>query len=453
MAHASQNGTQTSQTVTHDLWAGTGRAGGFFWFALVVSGGLAVVGLVALLSLANGGPRPTSSWGYPAATVAFVLSTFQGGPVVAFATRLAKGLWALPLRRAAELGALAGLVNAPLYIFVLLQLPDFRGRPSIWFFPNALSEWPGAPVLWDSIAMLLLTFTGLVLLWLSCRADLAAKSGATGGGPRFGWWGTDRQWNVLSAGVVILGAFYLMVLVFVHVFTISDLAISLVPGWRSAIMPPYHGVSGLQGGLASVILIAGALRRFGGLDRYIGLDVFWGASKILLGLSLLFFYFTWAELLTNWYGRTLDEQFLQDLLMFGPYLWLFIFSFSFNFVLPLGLLIWNPIRVSIRGPIAVAAIIFVGNLIDRVRIYVASWSVAGPVALHPPVPPLVPPTQYPTGIDALIFLGTLGAIGFLYLLALRVIPAISLWEYKSLLLFVVERRYAKAEVRVVAKPR
>lgn len=429
----------TGAGATHDLTGRMARPGAAYWPALVVLAVIALVGLIALVAKITSGQEPLAKWGYPAATLAFLVSTAQGTPVFAFATRLAKGFWAVPARRAAELGAVAGLVTTPLFIVLLAQLPDWHGRPSIWF------DWPGAPLLWDSILMTLLTLTGLVLLALSGRPDRAASQGTA-----TGWRGTGRQWDVLSGGVVVLGAFYLMVLVFAHVFVFSDLAMSLVPGWKSAIFAPYHAVSGLQGAVAATILLAGALRRFGGLQAYIGLDVFWGAAKLLLGLSLLFFYFTWSELLTNWYGRTVEERFLLDLFMFGPYMVLFIASFCLNFVLPFGLLIWNPIRVSIRGPIFVAGLVVLGNLIDRTRIYVASWSVAGPVGQHFEH---APPAVIPGSLDLAVMVGAIAAFGVVYLLALRIVPAIGLWELKSGLLLKVERPYLKTEVAVVAKPR
>ncbi|MSQ23235.1 MAG: hypothetical protein EXR58_01590 [Chloroflexi bacterium] len=426
----------TRAGTTHDLTGRVGRIGS--GSAMLVLGILALAGLIGLILKVMSGPVPLNKWGYTAAALAFLLSTGQGMPVVAFATRLAKGYWALPLRRAAELGAVTGLVTTPLFIVLLFQLPDFFGRPSIWF------DWPGGPVLWDSVAMILLTFTGLAMLFVSSRPDRALSTQQASD-----WPGTGRQWDVLTAGLVVLGAFYLMMLVFVHMYVVSDLGMSLVLGWRSAIIPPYHAVSGLQAGLATTLLVCGALRRFGGLRRYFGLDVFWGASKLLLGLSLLFFYFTWSELLTNWYGRTADEQFLLDLFMFGPYTALFISSVLLNFALPLALLIWNPIRVSVRGPIFVAGLILLGNLIDRLRIFVASWSVAGPLGPHRT---FAPPAQYPDALDLLVFVGAVSAVTFLYLLALRFVPPIAIWEFKTGLLLTAERPYLKTEVAVVAKP-
>jgi molybdopterin-containing oxidoreductase family membrane subunit len=424
------------------------RGGGVYWAAIVVLAVLAVAGTVALGRLVASGPQPYAKWGYTAAVVAFLISTFQAAPVVTFTSRLGKGFWGIPLRRAAELGTLASLVTMPLLIVLLFQLPDFQGRPSIWF------DWPGGPRLWDAVAIVVFAVLGLGLLFLSSLPDLAAARDAR---PRglfrrlsLGWRGTTRQWQVLSAGVVVLGAFYLMLFVFVNLLVVSDLALSLVPGWHSAVMPPYHALSGLEAGVATTLLLLAGLRRFGGLERYIGLDPFWAAAKLLLPLTLLFFYFTWAELLTNWYGRLPDEQQVFSLFMFGPYLWPFVLSFGLNFVVPFLLLIWNPIRVSIAGPTAVAALVVIGSLVDRVRIYVPAWSIAGPVT---ETIDQLPPFQPPELSDFLIVLGAVALVGLLYLLAMRLFLPVSLWEYKQGVLLSRERAFVKTELTVLAKPR
>jgi molybdopterin-containing oxidoreductase family membrane subunit len=410
---------------------------------------LAALGLIALAIKLAGGPEPRSKWGYVAAVLAFLLSTAQAAPVLAFATRLAKGFWAVPARRATELYYLAGLVTTPLFLLLLFQLPDFHGRPSVW------NDWPGSPQLYDAVAIVMLAGLGLAILYLSGRPD--ARQWHDWGGGRLegwlasGWRGTTRQWQVLTAGLILLGAFYLMTYAYVQIFVVSDLAMSLVPGWKSAIYPAYHGVSGLQAGVATTLLTLAAFRRWGGLERYLTLAQFWGAAKLLLALSLLFFYFSWDEFVTYWYGRTPEEQTLLELLMFRSYIWLFVPQFLLNFVLPFGLLIWNPIRVSVRGPTAVAALVLIGNFLDRVRIYVAAWSVAGPVGQGLRAEEL-PALQLPSLLDGLVVVGMLAAVGLLYLLAQRLLPPVSLWEYKQAQLLTVERPYLRTAMAVIAKP-
>jgi hypothetical protein len=432
---------------SRDLLSVARFGGGGFWTVVGVLALLSLAGGTALVSLILSGSQPYANWGFTAACLAFLLSTFQAAPVVAFASRIARGYWGIPLRRAAELGSVAGLVTTPLLLVLLFQLPDFHGRHSIWF------DWPGAPQLWDGISMAILAALGVCLLYATSLPDLAAaraaRPAAFVGRLALGWRGTVRQWQVLSAGLIVLGALYLMLFVFVNVVVVSDLALSLVPSWHSAVIPPYHAVSALHAGVATTVVSLALLRRFGNLQRYIGLDPFWGAAKLLLPLSLLFFYFTWAELLTNWYGRQPEEQQVLSTFMFGPYLWAFLLSVGLNFVLPFLLLIWNPIRVSIAGPTVVAALVVVGNLIDRVRIYVPAWSIAGPVDHHFEG---IPPARLPTQADILIVFGAVSLVILLYLLALRAVPAVSLWEFKQGLLLSRQRTFVRAHAQLIAKP-
>jgi len=194
----------------------------------------------------------------------------------------------------------------------------------------------------------------------------------------------------------------------------------------------------------------GALRKFGHYDRYITRDQFWGAAKLLLAFSLLFFYFTWSEHLLPWYGRKPEELFYLELEFWGPYKDLFMISFAMNFVIPFAFLIWNRVRVSCNGPVFVGCVILVGNFIDRVRIYLGAWSVAAPVGTHFEA---VPPTYYPGPLEGLVVMGALAAAIALYLLVLRIMPPISIWEYKTNLMLKVEQPYLTSEVAIVAKPR
>jgi len=416
---------------------------------VLVLGLLAMGSIVALSLLAADGPEPRARWAYLAATLSFILSTAQAAPILALATRLTRGYWSVPLRRLAELGAVAGLVTAPLCILLLFQLPDWHHRPSIW------QDWPGAPLLWDTIAVTLLAVLGMLLLHVAALPDFAAARDAGAGGltrlRALGWRGTIRQWRVLSYGLTLLGACYLMLYTLVHLLVVSDLALSLVPHWNSAVIPPYHALSGVQGGVAATVLALGLLRRTAGPER-VEASAFHACGIILLVLALIWFWFVWSEFVTLWYGRMPHEQWLLGLLMFGPGLVPFLAAFGLCFLLPTVLLIWNPIRNSVRGPVVVAALTLVGLLADRVRIFGAAWSVAGPVLPHEaPLPPL-PAFPLPGLLDLLIVVGLPAAVLCLGLLVLRLLPPLPLWEGRAVDLLTVEEPLARARVAVVGKP-
>jgi hypothetical protein len=305
-----------------------------------------------------------------------------------------------------------------------------------------LFGWPGWRI-WDGVAVAALGMLGLVLAWLSSWPDRRGS----------GWAGTTRQWRVLERGIVLLGALYAVLFVFVQLLVASDLALGLVPGWTSGIAPAFQVISGFQGGLAAVVLIAAGLRRFGW--RYVVDEAaFHAAGKLLLAFGLLWFYFWWSELLTYWYGRTPAERWLLGLFMFGPYLGPFLVALAGCFVLPTGLLIWNPVRNSVAGPTLAAGLMLVGSLADRVRVYVPAWSVAHlPCeATRSAEPPPLPAMQWPGLLDLIILVGGPAAVGLIFLLMMRRVPPVSGWEHRSGGRLRVERPYVETRVEVVARP-
>ena len=252
----------------------------------------------------------------------------------------------------------------------------------------------------------------------------------------------------------ILGAFYFLMLVCVHFLISVDFAMALVPGWIDALFPARHAVNSLQAGVATVLVTMFVLRKFGGYGDYIGLDQFWGLGKLLFALSLLWFWFWFSSFNVLWYGGKPAEQAALELLMTGPYLAAFMAMFILNFVGPLLSMIWNPVRKSVWGPTIVATGVLIGTLLDRIRIYVAAYSVPGvgdpqvdKHELHS-----IPSTVYPEAADILVWVGAIAGVVLVYMLASRVFPPINIWEQKELLLYKVHKRFHRAEVLVLAKP-
>lgn len=392
-------------------------------------GVLSALGVYALAQIASSGSQ--ADWGYVAAAEAFVLSSLAAAPPLAFASRLGRGVWGVSARRLADLCALSALVILPMDVLLVRHLPDWHGRPGIWL------DWPAAPGVWHTLGPALLVAAGLALLGCTSLPDTRWRVGS------------PQQWYVVALAAKALGALYLMALVFVHLLVTSDLGMSLVPGWQSANFPAYHAVSALEGGVATTVVGLAVLRGPGGLGERVPRTVFHACAKLLLALALLWFYFSWAEFLTYWYGRTPAEQDLIALLMFGSSRVLYVGAALGTFVLPVALLIWNPIRASVRGATVAAALILVGTLLDRVRVYASAWTVAGPVSERMAVvPPLVPPSLP----DVLILLGAPAVSVLLVSLAARVIPPLSGWEEREAALLRREQPYLRTRVAVIGKP-
>lgn len=415
---------------------------------LVFSGLLLLLGIVGVVLRFSSGMH-REEWGFYAATVIFLFSTAQAAPILAVATRLTKGYWRKPLVRVAELFTLSGVLNLLLFLPLLALLPPLEGRRTFWM------AWPGTPQIPLIVGVSTLVICGLAFLYASARPDLAAVRDLAPNGQRGlqallagSWGGSTHQWKILTNALTFLGIFYLMMLVAVHFLLSVEFAITLVPGWRDPIFPAFHAISSLQAGLATLVLGLGFLRAFGGYREYLALDQFWQPAKLLMAFSLLWFYFWWSGFIVFWYGRLPAEQSVLQAVIFGPYLTPFVIGFFCNFVIPLLLLIWNPIRVSIKGPIVASVIILVGNFMDRVRIYGGSFLVdpMGYELEH------IPATHFPQPADFLVIFGAVGGVVFIFLLAMRIIPPVALWELKEGQLLTRAQTMLKAEVVVIGKP-
>ena len=456
----------TPAGVTHDLLDKHRSTGGMFRGAVVVFSLLLGLGVVGFVLRLQDGVSNTAIWGYHAAVFAFILTTAQGAPLVAIAPRLAKAHWRRPISRSAELFSVVGLFNLLLFIPLLWVLPSLEdGRRSLWFFDALDTKYADVPVysphIWATLAIVFLVMTGVALLWVSSLPDLAAvRDSSTGSKQRmfarmaFGWSGTSRQWHMLYNRLGILGAFYFMMLVFVHFLVSVDFAMALIPGWIDALFPATHAFHSLQAGVATVLLTMFFLRQFGGYKEYIGLDQFWSLGKLLFSLSLLWFWFWFSSFNVLWYGKRPIERDALQLLMFGPYQAIFIATFMLNFIVPLFAMIWNPVRKSIWGPTIIAVGVLIGTLLDRIRIYVAAYSVPGigdsSVDKHEMHE--IPTTVLPGLPDVLIWVGAISGSILVYMLASRVFPVVNIWEQKELLLYKFHKPFHRTEVMVLGKP-
>ncbi len=422
---------------------------------LIGSGLLFLVGLVgfALRVTINGLDMDDRlHWGYYAATLGFILTTFGAAPLVAFAFRMSKANWRRPLTRAAELWGIVSILILIMLIPLLMMLPSNQGRFSIWF------DWPvGAPHVWLLVGFGMFMLSSLLWIWLPAIPDFAALREAAPGKGLYrrlalNWSGKPLQWAVHQDGLIMMGAFFFMNLIFAHFLYSVDFGIGLTPGWKDAIFPTYHALTALQGALATTIITLYCLRRWGGLKEYIWVEQFWALSKPLLSVSLLWFYFWWSGFIIFWYGKLPNEQAILRFLMFDVYRTPFVLTFLGCFVLPLLLLVWNPVRRSILGPTVVSCIILVGLFFDKVRIYVASFSVPNEQLSHHVLDPL-PAAHMPDAIDFMMIFGFIGGAVFFYGLALRLLPAVSLWEIKEGITLRIIKPFLRSAYAVIVKTR
>ncbi len=458
----------TRKTITLDPKLAAGMLG------LLILLGLGIVGfLVRALGDGFGGDN-REAWGYYVAMFAFLLATVGSAPVVAVAFRWTKNHWRRPLSRASELFAVVGVLNVLWFIpMIFLMSPiDLNGdgalavgqdRRTIWF------ETPiGAPLVWDTLAVIGLALAGLAVLYVSARPDFSALAQRSDGVRKglwaklaMGWQGTEREWVIQKGLLAIMGALYFMMLIFVHTLISLDYALSYIPGWKDSIFAPYHALTGFQAGAGVVIVTLFIMKQWGGYRDYIGVDPFWSFSKILLGVTLLWGYFWFSEFMTFWYGRDPTEQAVMKLIMFESYKTVFLLNFFFSFIIPFALLLWNSVRKSVVGPSIAAASVIIGAFFMMIRIYVPAFNIPESMlgaesiadfethgaqtaaALLPALPDIW---------DIFIIVGGLGAAALFYLVATRIVPILSLWEFKEGMLYILWKPFIKGKYMVLGKP-
>ena len=461
---------RTPQQVNEDVLSQTYSAGPRFKKATFLFGLLVVVGVIGFVIKAMDGFDDRKDWGYYAAIFAFLYTTCQSALLVSITMRLANTHWRRPLARVSELFAIVGVFNLIIFIPLLWTIPVAEGRQSIWF------EWPwGAPRLLDALAMIFLTINGLALLWASSIPDMALYGrrygGFRGAMARLlssGWKGTPRQWKILKAGQIALGTFYWIFLIGVVFIISSDFSMSLVPGWLDAIFPAFQALTCLQAGVATTMVALYLVRRIGGHENYIYMEVFWALSKLLIAFTMLWIYFWFAGFITFWYGRKPVEENVLQLIMIGPYRYAFYLAVFLSFVVPFLILMWNWVRRTPAGPTIASAVIICGVFFDKLRLYVGSYSFTNEeleAALHhnsdfvnktfaatgPDIPHFFQ-TNWPDFTDIMVIIGGLAVPFFAYLIATKLLPVISIWETKEGYLLSSVKTILKRRYLVLAKP-
>lgn len=419
-------------------------------------GVLVILGFVGFaLKIADVGLNDRSAWGYYVAMVSFMLTTAGGAPMISIAPVLAKANWIRPVMRISQMFSVVGILTAIMSIPLIFILPplveDGVRRRSIWFGSPSYT-----PHIWDTIAIVGLVFIGLALLWASSIPDLASmREHGTGWRQRWAqrlapnFMGSNSQWKSLRMRMGVLSAFYFLFLIFTHILFASDYIHALVAGYKDAIFPMYHALTSLQAGIASVILATWAFRRWGHLERYIGLEQLWSLAKLEFALSLFWFYFFFSAFIVFWYSRTPENEKIIELFDQGPYLWAFIGTLVFMFILPMWTLMWNFIRVSINGPAILAVFILFGTLLDRIRLSVGAWSTEG---INDTFLQVVPDTVWPDLWDIFMFLGMFSGAALLFIGISRFLPVVSLWEVQQYRLISKPGTFMRTKIQIVGKP-
>ena len=368
-------------------------------------------------------------WAVYITNFVFWIGISHAGTLISAILRVCNASWRRPVTRCAEAITVFSLSIAGL--FPLIHL----GRPWLFFwlipYPSERGIWPQfrSPLLWDFFAINTYLIGSVTFLLLPSFPDFALIRDRASGWRKkvygiisLGWRGTPKQWHRLEMAMRIMAVAIIPVAVSVHTIVSWDFAMAPVPGWHSTIFGPYFVAGAIFSGIAALIVAMALLRKLLHLEEYLRPIHFDNLGKLLLVMSLLWFYFVFAERLTTWYGNFPGEMSVfwsTQIGRFSPLFWTMVFC---NFLIPAPILAIKKLRNKIGWTVAASVPIIIGMWLERFLIIVPSLSYK--------YLPYNFGKYRPSWVEIIITIGTFAAMGLLYLIFSRVFPIISIWELK-----------------------
>ena len=425
---------KTPEQITDDLLRPLSGLSARYLTALAFLAGVIVAAFCAFAwqidaGIGVAGIRRPVFWGFYITNFVFWIGLSHAGTLISAILRLANATWRRPVTRCAEVITVFALSIGATFPVIHLGKPWL----AFWMFPypNERGIWPNirSPLVWDFFAIATYLVSSVTFLLLPMLPDMALiRDRATGLRQKFysvaalGWRGTSKQWHRLESAMQIMAVAVIPVAVSVHSIVSWDFAMAPVPMWHSTIFAPYFVAGAIFSGIAALIIAMALLRKFLHLEAYLLREHFENLGKLLLVMSLLWFYFVFAERLTVWYGNETPDMpvFWATLTgSYSPLFWIMVFC---NFLLPFPILAIKKLR-TITGTVIASTGVVIGMWLERFLIIVPS--------LSNKYLPYSFGSYRPTWVEITITAGTFAGMAVLYMLFAKTVPIISIWELKA----------------------
>jgi molybdopterin-containing oxidoreductase family membrane subunit len=292
-----------------------------------------------------------------------------------------------------------------------------------------------SPLLWDVTSVSVYLTASVIYLYLPLIPDVAMlrdRLTETSNGRSWrrwlyaklalGWRGTTAQWHRLERAINIMAVLIIPIAVSVHTVVSWIFAMTLQPTWHSTIFGPYFVVGAIFSGIATLIVVMAIIRKAFGLEAFLTPRHFNNLGLLLLTMTLFWFYFTFAEYLTEYYGAEPAPLSVLMAKITGEFSPAFLTMVFFCFVIPFVILAFPRTR-TIAGTVVASILIDIGMWLER-------YSIVVPALTRPRLP-----YQFglyiPSWVEWSIALGCLAVFVLLYVLFARVFPIISIWEVRE----------------------
>ena len=395
--------------------------------------GVFLLGVYMILAKGIGllGNNTTIVWGFPIANYVWWIGIGNAGTLISALLLLTRQTWRAAINRFAEAMTLFSVAIAG--IFPIIHL----GRPMFFYwlapYPNPMTLWPQwrSALVWDFWAIASYLIFSIVFWYTGLIPDLATlRDRATRPLTRklygvfaLGFRSSARQWTIHQSFYKTMACLAVPLVCSVHSIVGMDFAASVMPGWQESIFPPYFVVGAMFSGFAMVVILAALIRKalhFQSLvtDRHfdvIGKIIV--ASACIMGASYA------TEWFTAWYSGERAQRTYLAYVFTGTYAPFYAIMLFGNVIAP-QVLWFKRARASLPTMVTVAVLVLIGMWFERILII---WNTLG----HDYLPTLWR-AFWPTIWDYLVLVGSLGVFLLAFLLFVRLLPSVSMFEMREL---------------------
>lgn len=411
------------QTLLRPLVVTTPR----FYLAAALLGAIVAWGVLAYFlqvryGLGRTGLNRPEYWGIYIIQFVFFIGISHAGTLISAILRVSKAEWRRAITRSAEFITVLVIGFGAIQPIIDLGRPD---RLFNVFFHAQLRS----PLLWDVMSIGLYFTASSIYLWVPMIPDLALIRDSGIKAPRFykflaaGYQDTPKQRARLERIIGVLAIVVIPIAVSVHTIIGWIFAMTLRPMWHSTIFGPYFVMGAIYSGIAAILIAMVILRRAYRLEEYFKPIHFDYMGRLLLLFSLLWFYFTFAEYLTAFYGGEPAEMRTFWAKLSGPFAVPFWAMVAGCFVIPLALMCRKATRTP-RGTLIAGIAVVIGMWLERFNIVV-------PTSVNPRWELESLGAYMPSWVELSIMAATFAGFILLYMVATKFFPIVSIWEIRE----------------------
>ena len=397
---------------------------GLYAYSLQLRYGLGVTGL----------NRPVF-WGFYITNFVFFIGISHAGTLISAILRLCRAEWRRPITRMAE------MITVLVLFFGLGSIILDLGRPDRALYVIFYGK-INSPLVWDVISISTYLTASTIYLYIPLIPDIALlRDRVTGWRKRLyrilslGWTGTERQHRRVEIAIAILAIIVIPIAVSVHTVVSWVFAMTIQPMWHSTIFGPYFVVGAIYSGIAALLIAMALIRRIYKLGDYIKPIHFNYLGMLLFVMTLLWFYFTFAEYITTFYGSEPTEMAVFWAKISGEYRIFFWGMVLFDLIIPFAILC-NRWTRTITGTVIASISVVIGMWLERFTIVV-------PTLVNPRLP-WDRGLYFPTWIEWSLTAAFFATFILLYMIFTKFFPIVSIWEVRE----GRERGLAEVEERI-----